>query len=77
MANVVCDTRDGWQGWSIQYDGGRLADIYLWGSAVDCVQVRDWDWSRTVQDPVTVSDDTLRRVLQEYVDANAGALVAR
>jgi len=37
--------------WLIEYtSGARLADIYFNGHAVDCVQVRDWDYAHGPMD---------------------------
>lgn len=59
--------------WSIQYSGGRLADIYRWGHAVECVQAMDWDWTlgpcdQTAPEP---TPETLAEDLAEFVEAYA------
>lgn len=63
--------------WGIQYsDDSRLADIVRNGRAIDCVQVRDWDWSLSPADqvsPVPTAKD-LGPILRDYVIANAAAL---
>jgi hypothetical protein len=33
------------RGYAINYDGGRLADVEIGGVAVECVQVRDYDFA--------------------------------
>ena len=59
-------------GWFVKYEQGtRLADLFAPdGSCVDCVQVRDWNWSRSPweQKPITVSDADLIKALEQYLD---------
>jgi len=48
--------------WLLEYSGLRTADIYFNGHAVDCVQVRDWDFAYGPTDqPAPVPS---RRVLE-------------
>lgn len=60
--------------WGIKYRwGSRTADILHNRHAIDCVQVRDWDWSLDPSGQVsrvpTAKD--LGPVLVEYITANA------
>ena len=63
--------------WGIQYrDSSRLADIVCNGHAIDCVQVREWDWGINPADqvsPVPTAKE-LGPILRDYVVANAEAL---
>lgn len=56
-------------GWRVVYGGGRLADLVdPTGAAVDAVQVRPWDFTRspTEQDPHPVTAEDLAAALREY-----------
>lgn len=56
-------------GWRVVYSGARLADIVgPDGAAVDCVQVRPWDFERSPeeQDPHTVTAEDLAVALEEW-----------
>jgi hypothetical protein len=54
-------------GWSIDYvRGARLADIRYMGHAVDCVQVREWDFSLSEQTSHIPSDNLLGKILLDY-----------
>lgn len=64
--------------WGIQYvPGARLADIICAGHAVDCVQVRDWDWSEGPTGQLSRVPDArdLGPVLQAYIVENSAALL--
>ena len=41
MADKIIKTD---QGYEIHYSGGRLADVVIDGIAVECIQVRDYDF---------------------------------
>lgn len=63
-------------GWSIEYKGGRLADIYTpRGHCVDCVQVRPWDHSKSPheQEPFIVTKHALYWELTAYLGGYRGA----
>jgi hypothetical protein len=56
--------------WSIDYHlGSRLADIRYIGHAVDCVQVRDWDWTLSPCDQTSDMPDheSLMRTLADWI----------
>jgi hypothetical protein len=79
MGNPVAVEDRDYPGWHIQYqDEARLADIYYRGHAIDCVQVRDWDWARNPSDQTSPIPDrhALWRELVDYVLANGESATA-
>jgi hypothetical protein len=51
------------QGYDIDYSGGRLADVLVNGSAVECVEVRAYDWaSGEFTEPFPSADVVAERV---------------
>jgi hypothetical protein len=54
---IECD------GYTIDYSGGRLADVLVNGSAVECVEVRAYDWgSGAFTEPFPAPDVVAERV---------------
>lgn len=54
--------------WCIEYEAGaRLADIRCSGTVVDCVQVRDWDFSLNEQVSNVPTVSGLRAALSAYL----------
>ena len=75
---VAVEDRD-YPGWLIQYqDEARLADIYYMGRAIDCVQVRDWEWSLGPWEQTSPipGRHELWRALVDYVLANGDSAIA-
>lgn len=54
------------EGYAIGYSGGRLADVLIDGVAVECVQVRAYDFA-TGKFGRTPSDDQIRRRVREFL----------
>lgn len=54
---IPCD------GYAIEYNGGRLADVLVNGSAVECVQVRAYDFATgEFTEPLPSADVVAERV---------------
>jgi hypothetical protein len=59
--------------WMLDYrPGARLADIRYLGHVVDCVQVREWDFSLNEQVSRVPDSFELESVLQNWVDDRDG-----
>lgn len=54
-------------GYTINYAGGRLADVIINGVAVECVQVRDYGWEHGTFGPVP-TDDEIRARVREFLN---------
>lgn len=59
-------------GYEIHYSGGRLADVVIDGSAVECVQVRDYDFATgqfTEEEP---TDSEIRYRVAAFIEEAGG-----
>jgi len=63
MNEKILTTEDGYE---IHYSGGRLADVYVNGVPVECVQVRDYDFA-TGEFGRTPSDAQIRSRVREFL----------
>ena len=54
------------QGYTISYAGGRLADVIIGGVAVECVQVRRYDFATGEFGPEP-SDEEIRESVSEFL----------
>jgi hypothetical protein len=58
-------------GYAIHYGGGRLADVVIDGSAVECVQVRDYN-TRTGEFGPEPDDASIRASVAEFLAESGG-----
>ena len=57
--------------YTIRYEGGRLADVEFGGHAMECVQVRDYDFASGEFGPVPTAAQ-IRRKVREFIDSAGG-----
>jgi hypothetical protein len=58
-------------GYEIHYEGGRLADVVIDGSPVECVQVRAYDFGTGKFGPEP-TDSQIREKVREFLDEAGG-----
>lgn len=55
------------------FRGGRIADVFIDGKCVDTTELDGWDWRTGSRGLVT--DDQLRRELDEWIDEHGDEFV--
>lgn len=59
------------RGYTIEYGGGRLADVVIDGSAIECVQVRDYDFATGELGPEPSAAE-IRRAVADFITEAGG-----
>jgi hypothetical protein len=60
-------------GYSIEYADGRTADVVINGTAVECVQVREYDWENGALGPMPTPAQVRQQVADFLADADCMA----
>jgi len=58
-------------GYSIKYEGGRLADVYIGSKPVECVQVRAYDFAKGEFGPEPTENE-IREQVADFLNESGG-----